>query len=770
MSRLRHSIAPLSLVLFAGSLAACSSSGSTSSNGSSAGSPSRLAGQRPVAGTQAVVEGQLVPVPDIKMGDPRTIARILDEGKNRNQVMTHLTTFCTTFGPRLTGSSNLENAQRWAVGQLASWGLSNPHMWEWGTIPVRFDRGPSTAQVVTTAPDGATAVAREMAFTTLAWTVGTTGPVRGPVVKMPRTLDELEANRSSLAGAWLLITPDSSNRQGIRGIGGNMNTRYAARKEARQVLARAESSPSRIPPPEGPGVTPDVPVTGRWTGTVAHPAIPGGSTDMTLYVARGRRGTLNGNIVIGALDLDAPIRDAAIENNILTFTWTTPLGDTTTTLTLDADSLDGSSTPTAATADVPSAAATYDLARVKPGESGELVDNQAYILEQVLSMAPAGFVSSSGDERVWTTSASGWRELDLDAMPRDLEIGVSEPDYDYMNSRLSDGRPVTIEVNLNHTLTPGPIPVYDVIAEIPGSDLADEVVIISAHFDSWNGPGSMGTTDNGTGSAVMLEAARILKAVGAQPRRTIRLILWSGEEQGLLGSRAWVQKHKDELAKYSACLVHDGGTNYLSGIAGMKEMRPQLELVFAPILTLSTEMPFKISDIAAFTPIGSDHESFTAAGVPGFFWNQAGKANYTHTHHTQYDTYDAAIPEYQKHSSIVIATGALGLANLPELLTRENMKVQRGFGGGQGGPGGRGGRRLGIVPADDGSLTIAEAPADGLAAKAGMKAGDKIVRIGETKVANLDELRAAMTAAPQKTKVTFVRDGKEQTVDVAFER
>jgi membrane-associated protease RseP (regulator of RpoE activity) len=178
-------------------------------------------------------------------------------------------------------------------------------------------------------------------------------------------------------------------------------------------------------------------------------------------------------------------------------------------------------------------------------------------------------------------------------------------------------------------------------------------------------------------------------------------------------------------------------------------------------------MPFKIREIAAFTPIGSDHESFTAAGVPGFFWSQSGKARYTRTHHTQYDTYDAAIPEYQKHSSVVIATGALGLANLPELLTRENMKVQRGFGGGGGGGGNQ--RRFGVQLGEE-DLTIAAVTEGSIAEKAGLKAGDKIVRIGDKKVVSAGEYRDALIQGPAKNTVTFVRNGAEQTVEVTFAR
>lgn len=128
---------------------------------------------------------------------------------------------------------------------------------------------------------------------------------------------------------------------------------------------------------------------------------------------------------------------------------------------------------------------------------------------------------------------SGWRERKADDIPSDVHIVVRLSDYDFINSRLADEEPFELEVNLEQKLEKGPIPRYNTIAEIPGTDKADEVVIISAHMDSWDGPGSQGCTDNGTGSSTTLEAARILAAVGAKPRRTIRFVNWTGEEQGL---------------------------------------------------------------------------------------------------------------------------------------------------------------------------------------------------------------------------------------------
>ena len=192
---------------------------------------------------------------------------------------------------------------------------------------------------------------------------------------------------------------------------------------------------------------------------------------------------------------------------------------------------------------------------------------------------------------------------------------------------------------------------------------------------AWDG--ATGATDNAAGCATTMEAARILMAAGVKPKRTIRFMLWSGEEQGLLGSRAYVEQNMKEVQeKVSAVFVHDGGTNYVAGIRCTPSQREDFEKIFAEAMELDERTPFKISVADTIRPRGgSDHVSFIRAGVPGYFWNQAGRATYRTTHHTQYDTYDSVVPEYQKHSSIVIALGAYGTANLDGLLSREGVQT-----------------------------------------------------------------------------------------------
>jgi carboxypeptidase Q len=514
------------------------------------------------AGSFAIVAGKKVPVPQIPMGDPAIIARIIDEGKNRNRVMDHLSHLCLQIGPRLTGSSRLEQANRWTRDQFQSWGLANARMEQWGEISLRFDRGPSTGKIllVTTRAqrEGETGEAestyrtmRDLEFSTSSWTIGTDGPVRGPIVRMPQSEEEYEAVKDQLQGAWILIprTPEGV-RQGVadrrRGFAG---VRYEQRREAREKLAAGE---------------------------------------------------------------------------------------------------DASSLP---------------------------------IETRILSDGISGFVSASRDDRVWTSGAPGWRSLTPETVSPDIEISIRLSDYDFINSRLVDGDPIVAEFDLQHELTAGPIPVYNTIAEIRGTVWPDEYVIVSAHLDSWDGPGSQGTTDNGTGSAVTMEAARILMAAGAKPKRTIKFILWTGEEQGLLGSRAYVEADKDRLDRISAVFVDDGGTNYQGGLRCTDDMVPMLAAATAPINNIfycdvdGGFLNVNVRPQARLTGnVGggsSDHASFLRVGIPGFFWDEVGRADYGYGWHTQNDRIDLAIPVYLMQSATSSAIAAYNLACAPSLLPRE---------------------------------------------------------------------------------------------------
>ena len=373
-------------------------------------------------------------------------------------------------------------------------------------------------------------------------------------------------------------------------------------------------------------------------------------------------------------------------------------------------------------------------------------------LQAAYDQAPiAGIIRPTRTDLVVT---SGNYRVSWDKLPAIPQINLVRKQFNDIVAQLRDGKDVALEFDIRNHFRKGPIKLYNVIADIPGAEFPDEYVIVGGHIDSWDG--ATGATDNGTGVATTLEAARILIKAGVKPRRTIRFMLWSGEEQGLFGSKAYVKKHPELMPKISVVLVHDGGTNYLSGISGTAAMLADFEAVFAPVKDLDSAMPFTIRKVNGFSAQGaSDHASFLAAGVPGIFWGQAGKAIYNHTHHTQFDTYDAAIPDYQKHSSIVLAIGAYGIANLDHLLSRDKLLLARGTA-----------RRMLGVQLDN--LTVADLEPDGVAQKAGAKIGDAIVSINGNKIIDNTEVRRAIQGGSPKIKMVISRQGKELELNLDF--
>lgn len=282
----------------------------------------------------------------------------------------------------------------------------------------------------------------------------------------------------------------------------------------------------------------------------------------------------------------------------------------------------------------------------------------------------AGIVRGSRNELVIT--AGRWEGKTYENHPGVPQITVRKSDCDKIVSALNFDQKVALEIGADNRWQPGPVKQYNVVADLPGTEKPDEIVIVSGHFDSWNGPGSQGACDNGTGSMTAMEAARILTKIKAKPKRTIRFILWSGEEQGLYGSRAYVKKHADELPKISAVLVDDGGTNYHGGFVGIASQKEIMEAAFAPVARAFPEMPMAFR-VASQMPKGggSDHAPFNAVGVPGFFTIESGRSNYGYLHHTQHDNLSQAIPEYLVQSSVDHAVVAYNLACLPGLLPRD---------------------------------------------------------------------------------------------------
>ena len=256
----------------------------------------------------------------------------------------------------------------------------------------------------------------------------------------------------------------------------------------------------------------------------------------------------------------------------------------------------------------------------------------------------------------------------------DMAIGVE--DYNTLQRILKAGMPVKVETEVKTKFFTDDLKGYNVIAEIQGTDpsLKDEIVMLGAHLDSWQA--GTGATDNASGSAVMLEAMRILKALGVQPKRTIRIGLWSAEEQGLMGSRGYVAKTfggvrgAEKLPaheKFSAYYNIDNGTGKIRGIylQGNEACRSIFSQWFEPFRDLGA------TTVTISNTGGTDHQAFDAAGLPGFQFIQDEIEYDTRTHHSNMDVYDHLIEADLKQMATIIAAFVYNTAQRDEKLPRK---------------------------------------------------------------------------------------------------
>ena len=248
--------------------------------------------------------------------------------------------------------------------------------------------------------------------------------------------------------------------------------------------------------------------------------------------------------------------------------------------------------------------------------------------------------------------------------------------YGRIARTLEKGIPVTLELNVKNTFQEADPNSFTIVGEIPGTDKAEEVVMVGGHFDSWHT--GTGATDNAAGSAVMMEVMRILKASDLKPRRTIRIALWSGEEQGLLGSRAYVKEHfadretmqlKPEHAKFSAYFNVDNGTGAIRGVylQGNEAVAPIFRAWMEPFRSLG------MTTLSIRNTGGTDHLSFDAVGLPGFQFIQDEVEYDTRTHHSNMDVYERIQPTDMMNNAVIVASFAYQAANREEKLPRKPL-------------------------------------------------------------------------------------------------
>jgi carboxypeptidase Q len=321
--------------------------------------------------------------------------------------------------------------------------------------------------------------------------------------------------------------------------------------------------------------------------------------------------------------------------------------------------------PARPAAETPSAAAAGGPARLTARQVNERVDAFLLANKALVRINDAGRVH--GQIRAFNNPS-----FDGATMPPTMIL--RNEDFGRLARLVADGRPVELEVDIVNTWYPEGTTSYNAIAEIAGTDKAQEVVMLGGHLDSWHA--ATGATDNAIGVAVMMEAARIIKALGLAPRRTIRVALWGGEEQGLLGSKAYVAKHfgtaeapTAEFATFGGYLNVDSGTGRIRGatVFGPSEAARILRELVAPFEDLGV---VGATATKSRRTGGTDSTSFNAAGLPGIGLMQDPIEYQSHTWHTNLDTYERIVEADVKKSAATIASVVYHLAMRNELLPR----------------------------------------------------------------------------------------------------
>jgi peptidase M28-like protein len=318
--------------------------------------------------------------------------------------------------------------------------------------------------------------------------------------------------------------------------------------------------------------------------------------------------------------------------------------------------------------------------------------NQFFADEKVLAVIDHSR-GTSGGGTVFVQSGGSYKPGETTTIP---QLTMASEQWNRIARLLDQKKDVSLELNVTNSFYDDDPMQYDTIAEIPGTDKKDEVVMLGAHLDSWHA--GTGATDNGAGSVVMMEAVRILKALEVKPRRSIRIGLWSGEEEGLLGSQGYVEQHfgsrpamedpnmkgmptllrreagpvtvKPEQAKISAYFNVDNGTGKIRGVY------LQENEAVAPIFE-SWMKPFRdlgMSTLTMRNTGGTDHLSFDAVGIPGFQFVQDPIEYETRTHHSNMDVYDRLQPDDLKQMAVIVASFVYETAMRDQMMPRKPIE------------------------------------------------------------------------------------------------
>ena len=509
--------------------------------------------------------------------DLAMIAKIMEEGQTRSQVMDHIGWLSDVYGPRLTGGPGILQASDWTLKKFAEWGLANAHRETFpfgkGWSLVRFSAHLLEPQV------------EPLIGFPGSWTPGTNGPVIADVIRVTIERDaDFETYRGTLKGKIVLTQPAREVRM--------LEGPFVLRMTDTDFAEAATVPPSR-----------------------------GTSADDTGRGGRGGRGRGDGPT------LQQRIQQFYKDEGV--------------------------------------------VALFNRGGDSDLAAGGSDLSWR--TQRPDGGT-------IFPSGGGGSRGADAGTGLPTVTLAVEQ--YNRMVRVLARNLPVKVELNVqtrfyDETTHNG----FNVIAELPGSDpvLKDEIVLLGAHFDSV--AAGTGATDNATGSAVMMEALRILKTVGARPRRTIRIGLWGAEEEGLMGSRAYVREHfgdpatmalKPDHQKLSVYFNSDNGTGRVRGI--WAQSNPEAASIFRQWIE-----PLKDLGVVAVGPrsvASTDHVSFDVIGLPAFQFMVDRLEYNARTHHSNMDTFDRVLADDMIQHATVVAVFAYNAAMRDAKMPRKPLPVK----------------------------------------------------------------------------------------------
>jgi len=304
------------------------------------------------------------------------------------------------------------------------------------------------------------------------------------------------------------------------------------------------------------------------------------------------------------------------------------------------------------------------------------IEEPALFYQEMVEAGILGIIQSAPNPITALYDRKNLENMSFENLPGVPDIKLDEHQYAIIEQMAKERQRFELEFNIRNHFRLGPIPYHNVIGVIPGTEFPDEYVIVSAHLDSYDV--ATGTVDNGSGAAPTIEVARLLMEADAKPKRSIMVILWTGEEFGLLGSQSWVDRNTDKHDKIANMFNRDGGPTVANSISVPVAMMEDFEKICEPLNSINPEFPFTLKESTPMKrptkPWSTDSGPFAVAGIPTLTFGTADTKgydfNYGEIWHTERDLYNMAIPEYLEHTPIVTAIVVYGIANLDHLLSR----------------------------------------------------------------------------------------------------